>query len=133
MDLPNIVFVSTHARHATGDSGIEITRCISIVSTHARHATGDPLQHGGVHERIVSTHARHATGDWANAPAFIMSCIVSTHARHATGDERKRNNESIHLCFNSRPSCDGRPNGVVGLLLLMKFQLTPVMRRATHF
>ena len=38
-----------------------------------------------------------------------------------------------HLCFNSRPSCDGRQCDLRDFKGLKVFQFTPVVRRATMF
>ena len=79
----------------------------------------------------VSIHARHATGDKKNFKFFNFA-IVSIHARHATGDPRRTSCCRWTRRFNSRPSCDGRPNLSQFRVALLVFQFTPVMRRATE-
>ena len=82
-----------------------------------------------------------------------MKTIVSIHARRATGDARAISSMILRPCFNSRPSCDGRPllartvrarrvsihaRRATGDLTTFTsqpgpfvFQFTPVVRRAT--
>ena len=57
-----------------------------FVSIHARHATGDLAHIGYSFAYIVSIHARHATGDLPTGKAQRV-VHVSIHARHATGDQ----------------------------------------------
>ena len=99
----------------------------------------------------VSIHARLATGD--SPPSLSQEFIeVSIHARLATGDAPTAACAAV-VCFNSRPSCDGRhdPSGYNSMKPVsiharlatgdgqrerwaerQRFQFTPVLRRATH-
>ena len=78
----------------------------------------------------VSIHARRATGDdtkitcvkWCE---FQFTPVV----RRATASSWRR---TRRCCFNSRPSCDGRPNAKTRTCYSNRFQFTPVVRRATY-
>ena len=59
-------------------------------------------------EGLVSIHARHATGDVSSRRARRCSSFQFTPVmRRATRAAVRRHSVS---CFNSRPSCDGRPH-----------------------
>ena len=96
---------------------------------------------------------RRATG---SADQYVILYKVSTHARHATGDHCNSSPMPTDQGFNSRPSCDGRHEQLDHIALeesvstharhatgdmmalaseavAEMFQLTPVMRRATHW
>ncbi len=101
---------------------------------------------------IVSIHARLATGDTARRvnPTVHSTFQFTPVLRRATQEEALR---KAILCFNSRPSCDGRlspgpSNAVPGSFnsrpycdgrhtlqdgaAQVGFQFTPVLRRATR-
>ena len=145
-----------------------------LVSIHARHATGDPTEAGKDPEFAVSIHARHATGDvWASglrSDGVFQFTPVMRRATECADAEvvevafqftpvmRRATCEQPRGClerggFNSRPSCDGRPqrrgceavsvvsiharhatgdSGGTHAFLAGSFQFTPFMRRATQ-
>ena len=91
----------------------------TIVSTLAQHGP-------------VSIHAPHARGDnfAINASPPLP---VSIHAPHARGDRGLSLCEDSGLCFNPRPSCEGRRLHLPQVLWFLWFQSTPLMRGATRF
>ena len=79
---------------------------VDLVSIHARRATGDTARPAARRASKVSIHARRATGDF-NLPTAPCACLFqfTPVVRRATSICRLR---PAPVCFNSRPSCDGR-------------------------
>ena len=79
------------------------------VSIHARRATGDSKSASSPssHKFQFTPVVRRAT---SRANVQIFRAIVSIHARRATGDRPPFCGDFVARRFNSRPSCDGRPN-----------------------
>ena len=130
LELFFLLKVSIHARLATGDCIVVVFHIRDLVSIHARLATGDRLWRQSVDSAPVSIHARLATGDVYFAAAGIDEVFQFTPVlRRATCVRPCR--AATASCFNSRPSCDGRPQIVWLPWPSVWFQFTPVLRRAT--
>ena len=123
------------------------------VSIHARLAMGDSFPTTPIPNTTVSIHARLATGDTPHRrrhrPRRRFNSRPSCDGRRSgvrstfTPNERFKSRPSCdgrpnsparntpRSGFNSRPSCDGRPALPRSLTNPLKFQFTPVLRRAT--
>ena len=78
----------------------------------------------------VSIHARHVTGD-QNQPKGKEKTRCFNSRPSCDGRPSSSRRCSCRRGFNSRPSCDGRPAHLASSPLDGVFQFTPVVRRAT--
>ncbi len=125
------VDVSIRAPHARGDRCRRLRVVRLDVSIRAPHARGDGAQGASYGEGGVSIRAPHARGDRRGADLDFLH-EVSIRAPHARGDTLDALKRARNLCFNPRPSCEGRPEILGTVKEALKFQSAPLMRGATR-
>ena len=124
--------VSIHAPHARGDQSARTStwprtcfnprpscegrRARSWCSSSGWEFQSTPLMRGATRDRKQQGAQGH----------------VSIHAPHARGDQMVTLLSTTAICFNPRPSCEGRliPKTIADQII--KFQSTPLMRGATR-
>ena len=86
------------------DVGIKNAR----VSIHAPHARGDVRVLAATEKPDVSIHAPHARGDRIVVSSLLPMMFQFTPLMR--GATKVIVTGAANLCFNSRPSCEGRPD-----------------------
>ena len=81
-------------------------------------------------QETVSIHARLATGDLFKMPNISASLCFNSRPS-CDGRQPPRHSSAANRRFNSRPSCDGRLPSASRPSSVRPFQFTPVLRRAT--
>ena len=108
--------------------------CVVFVSIHAPHARGDCTHHSAsssVGTSFQSTPLMRGATNSASAQLPIVSFQSTPLMRGATPLDLRRHRRRSR--FNPRPSCEGRPDNMVGTLgKTWGFQSTPLMRGATR-
>ena len=84
-----------------------IIRLVLSVSIHARRVTGDTLGYTMLTNLVVSIHARRVTGDLNSQYCSRLCCFNSRPS--CNGRPTRARAAHHHKRFNSRPSCNGRP------------------------